>query len=191
VQVIAGEWLQAEASGSKNITLASLVVGAGLALLGTVAFSVAMVLVEATAHKLSNNEIMAAFFAPMIAVSLVLALAVEGTDWSWLTSLDASGWGVLLFASLVSSAASTLLLNVGIRHVGANSAAVLAPLALVASIIGELVLPPHVLVICGLAIAGVVLIMVAVSGFFALQVWLSSQQQAQRAEDAVTQPACS
>ena len=182
MQVVAGEWMELEAGGAtKAIAVVSLLAGIALALLAAVCASAAIVLIQAYASKLSISEMMAGFLLPMVAVTLVLALSIEGTNWAWLTSLDTYGWGVLLVASLVAAPLGILWVTVSIRKVGANAVALLMSLRLVAALIGQRVLPPYVLLTSGLVIAGVVLIMAAVSGYFALQVWLSARQQAQQA----------
>jgi drug/metabolite transporter (DMT)-like permease len=174
--------MELEAGGAtKAIAVVSLLAGIALALLAAVCASAAIVLIQAYASKLSISEMMAGFLLPMVAVTLVLALSIEGTNWAWLTSLDTYGWGVLLVASLVAAPLGILWVTVSIRKVGANAVALLMSLRLVAALIGQRVLPPYVLLTSGLVIAGVVLIMAAVSGYFALQVWLSARQQAQQA----------
>jgi drug/metabolite transporter (DMT)-like permease len=181
VQVIAGEWLELEeGSATRDLTTASLVAGAALALVGTLSVAIGMIMVQSTTHKLSNNETMVGVWVVLLSAMLVLALSIEGNDWTWLRSLDAYGWGVLVLGSLFL-ATGGLLLNLAVRNAGANSVAVLMPLRLIGSIIGGLILPPHVQLTSGLVIAGVVLIIVVVSGYFMLQVWLSARQQAQQA----------
>jgi len=178
LQVIVGEWLQLkDTRGAGQLTTASLVAGAALALLGTLCLASSLILVQAAAQKMSNGDMSMGKWVPMMFIALILALAVDGCDWSWLSELDTYGWAILLLFSLVSLPLSSLMVQSAVRKAGANRISVLISLRLVGSIIGERLMPPYVAVTGGLAIAGVVLIIVVVSGFFTLQVWLSSRKQ--------------
>jgi len=101
------------------------------------------------------------------------------------TPLRALSAGTIRWISTNASLALgsvALWVNLAIRNAGANSVAVLIPLRLVASVVGEQVLPPHVQLTSGLVISGIVLIVVVIRGYFALQVWLSLRLQDQQSD---------
>jgi drug/metabolite transporter (DMT)-like permease len=158
--------------------------GLALALLGTLLLSAFLVCVQITSHRLSSEAVMWGTRASSLLFTLPLSFAVAGTDWAWLTSLDAQGWGVLLLASVVVLTGATILMQVGVRKTGAAYVAVFICLRLVGSILGQWALPPHVRVTNGLAVAGVVLVVVVVSGFMGLQVWDARRREAEAAAAA-------
>jgi hypothetical protein len=181
LQVLVGQYLQLSSGDSggsgAGVTAASLAAGFGLSLLGTVLLSVNMVLVQATSHMLTSEQVLAGVWVQGVTIPAVLSLII-GNDWTWVTSLDAYGWGVLLFAAIVTLGMGCSMVQVSAQVVGANAVSAAISLRLVAAILGQLVVAPYVRLTNPLAIAGVVLIIVVVSGFFALQVHLSRQQAA-------------
>jgi drug/metabolite transporter (DMT)-like permease len=192
LQVIAGWWMQQQASSGhvlRNLAAGKLAGGLALALLGTALLSAAMVGVQITGHRLSPEAVVWGMRISGLLFTPPLALAVGDMDWAWVTSLDALGWGVLILASVVVLNAGTLLLQVAICKTGAAYVAMFFCLRLVGAILGQLALPPHAKVTNPLAIAGVVLVVVVVSGFMGLQVWDARRRGAEAAAAAAQEQA--
>jgi drug/metabolite transporter (DMT)-like permease len=172
--------MQEQASSSSTLSLSAgeLAGGLALALLGTALLSAAMVGVQLTGHRLSSEAVMWGTRSCGLLFTPPFAFAVGGSNWAWVTSLDAQGWGVLILAAVAGLTVATVLLQVAIRKTGAAYVAVFMSLRLVGAILGQWALPPHVKVTHGLAIAGVVLVVVVVSGFMGLQVWDARRREA-------------
>ena len=146
-------------------------VGLVLALVGTLFLASYMLMVQATSHLLNAEQVLWGNRAAAMLVLIPLGLGMSN-DWAWLTSLDAYGVGVLLLGSAGVLTIATIITQTAIRNAGANFVAIFITLRLVGTILGQLTLAPHEHLTAPLAITGVVLIIVVISGFFTFHVWL-------------------
>lgn len=121
-----------------------------------------------TQHLVTGLQVMWANTYVLLLLLTPIALAVEGTDWSWVLHLTPFAWCVLVFAGFFIDALNTIWTQQCSRVLGAAVVAVFIALRLVSSLIGSIVLLGDV-PRSALAWAGFATVLVAMTLFFWLQ----------------------
>ncbi|KAF6252793.1 hypothetical protein COO60DRAFT_498682 [Scenedesmus sp. NREL 46B-D3] len=156
--VLGGYWAQErqQAAGSSTAAPAQakyVVLGVVVALLAMVGQALYFVLVQLTRTSLSAQQVLWGNRNVAFVVVLPLALAAEGTSWSWVAALRPSDWGAMVFIGIGVQTLGAMGMQWTTRAIGAAAVSSVSSLRLVASVVGSVLVlhetPTHPLVWCG------------------------------------------
>ena len=138
--VIAGQWVQAANSSGAKFEVKYLLAGISMSLLSMLLQASFFLAVQVTRHIVTGSQVLWGQRNTSVFGMLILALTIEGTDWSWFYALNSLDWVVLLIAGIIVSVFADIGMQFVSRAVGAAAVSSVISLRLVASLIGSVVL---------------------------------------------------
>ncbi|KAF8056101.1 hypothetical protein HT031_006452 [Scenedesmus sp. PABB004] len=142
--IIVGNYMEvlaiADANPSSDRSPARMAAGLGLAITSMLLLTAYLVALQVTQHLVTGVQVMWGNTYVTLVAFVPLALAVEGTDWSWVLALRLGDWGVMVFAGFFIDALNTIFTQQAARVLGAAVVSIFISLRLVSSLVGSIVL---------------------------------------------------
>lgn len=148
------------------------------------------------AANLSAIKVQYAIIGINLCIVLPISLGVDGADWgAQFAGLDGKDWGALIYCACLAHAWIALLIQESTVRLGGLLVSLFFGMRLVGSVAGSKMVLGVTIVKSAVQVAGIVLVVVAISGFTALQWRLAARQrraaqQAQRGQPETGRHAC-
>ncbi|KAL4444615.1 hypothetical protein ABPG77_002432 [Micractinium sp. CCAP 211/92] len=174
-------------AGSLTTARAWLGFGASVAaMLGNTLF---IILAQAfgRAANLSAIKVQYTIIGINLVIVLPISLGVDGADWGeQFAGMSAKDWGALIYCACLAHAWIALLIQESTVRLGGLLVSLFFGMRLVGSVVGSKLVLGVTIVESALQVAGIVLVVLAISGFTALQWRLAARQR--RAVQRAQQP---